>query len=292
MSDFLQLLDDVFEKSETSKPIVHPAMDMETKVCKHEFGGIEHGRVCCISCGVQQVARDAVHSVGPFPDQDNMQVRRSDDRTIIGDLLKMNLSYEVCQYANKKFVSVTRGKTFRCKSRRALMCCSVFLAQKELHGMADHQALQELFDVDSRKIMQAMKVLCFTSKESSRGTSDNVFAVSTEEITRRTMELFGASNSHVNEAINILADVKDKSILLSRSRPQSMAASVVFFWIVVNRQPINMERFKRYTNISPTTMARYCTEISIVTRIGLGIRWGSLHRQNLSIPLKSPAKRP
>ena len=282
----LQFLDDVFAQYEKDRGLqlasAPVASTCGNEACQHLFGRVEHGRVGCMLCGAQEVARELVYSAGGSFSEgaDHLQVRRSDDRTIISDLLKMNLSYDVCQLANRNFVGVTRGKTFRCKSRRALMCCSVFLAQKHLNGVADHQALQDLFDVDGRQIMHAMKVLCFSPRVDRQHEPfcDNAFAVSTEDITSRTMQLFGASEAHVIEALEILQAIKGKSTMLSRSRPQSLAASVVFFWIIVNQQPIRMELFKRHTQISPTTIARYCAEISSVTGNGTGVRWGSLHR--------------
>jgi hypothetical protein len=75
------------------------------------------------------------------------------------------------------------------------------------------------------------------------------------------MEKFHGTEIQKTEAIDIFEKIKDKSSLINRSRPQSVACGVVRYYINQKNKEISMEYFQSRVGLSEITIQRLVTEI-------------------------------
>lgn len=271
----------------------------------HDYGVIEHGKIYCVKCGGEGIAKEPTSDVRTLLDTGDMQSRRSDNRSIIHELLAMKFRRSVCEMANKIFLEITDGQTYRCKSRQALIWVCVFSALKS-HGLADYQILQNQMKVRNKKMMQGLKRLAFQRKSTSAGVPESEYSpesssvaedrlgtsklendempanekastpqvsacavprsysISAYKIAKTIMQRFNATCQQIAEVRVLLRAVKGQSATLARSRPQSLAAAMVFYWIKVTEQSISMEEFRTQVELSPATIQRVSDEIATV----------------------------
>lgn len=235
--------------------------------CVHTWNSRDCGMTFCDLCGVnckRDIAQNAIP--GTQPDASVVQRRRLSDKSVMAELLRMNYPRSICEMAASKFHEITKGKAYRCKSRKALVCVCVFAAQQTLGTHDDYGKLQTRFKVPNRKMLQGLKRLCFQAPGASSGqpTEPVTFSVSVDNIIRNIMNYFISSERNVAEALEVLHSVRDRTPLLARSRPQSLAASVVYYWIVSTNRGISLEDFRAYVNLSSATILRIQNEIAMV----------------------------
>ena len=90
------------------------------------------------------------------------------------------------------------------------------------------------------------------------------YQISTEDIIREIMDKFNANDLQKTEAIQIYEKVRNRSSLLNRSRPQSVASGIVRYYIIQKNKDINMEYFRSRVKLSELTINRIVTEIENV----------------------------
>ena len=80
-------------------------------------------------------------------------------------------------------------------------------------------------------------------------------------IIKDIMEQFKASTNQIEEVINIYNKIENKSIKINRSRPSSIASSLVFYWIHENKIKITLCEFSKKVNMSNLTIQKLLKEI-------------------------------
>jgi hypothetical protein len=237
---------------------------------------MDHGKIFCVRCGLQGLADEPSMDVRTLLDTADMRSRRTDTRSIVNELLEMNFRRSVCEMANNIFLEITDGQTYRCKSRQALIWVCVFSALKS-HGLADYQILQNQMKIRNKKMMQGLKRLAFQKRKDSPSTKNKTkhknpqtatvqrgYSISATKIAKTIMQKFNATEQHIGEVRVLLRAVSGQSATLARSRPQSLAAAMVYSWIKVTKQNISMEEFRAQVELSPATIQRVSDKIASV----------------------------
>ena len=76
------------------------------------------------------------------------------------------------------------------------------------------------------------------------------------------MEKFSATESQKKEVIELYHQIKNKSSKLNRSRPQSVASGLVYFWICSKQKDITLKQFTKKVSLSELTVNKIAKEIS------------------------------
>ena len=84
-----------------------------------------------------------------------------------------------------------------------------------------------------------------------------------ENIIKELMLQFKADHLEISNVIDLYSKIKDKqSLILSRSRPQSIASGVIRYYILRNNKDISFENFKDIVKLSELTINKIVKEIS------------------------------
>ncbi len=66
------------------------------------------------------------------------------------------------------------------------------------------------------------------------------------------------------EVINLYARIKNRSSKLNRSRPQSVAAALTYYWIRKKKLDISLKDFAKKVDLSELTINKNAKEVALV----------------------------
>lgn len=194
-------------------------------------------------------------------DPNRCHARRVDEKGIYKDVEKLGFSDKIITMANQIYQQVTQGKIFRGNSRKGIIFACVFHSYKMNQTPQSCEHLMEVFHID-RKI--ALKGLKFVNLNAPKDSEFRKYQIQTEHLIREIMMKFYAKESHVEEILQLYRKIHDKSMLLNRSRPKSVASGLVRYYILQRNANITMEYFRSRVQLSELTINRIVDEITLL----------------------------
>ena len=94
--------------------------------------------------------------------------------------------------------------------------------------------------------------------------NQNVNYVTPEDIISEIMTQFDADKDQTTEVIGMYKQIKNRSSLINRSRPKSIASGLVRYYILKNKKNISIDDFKNKVHLSELTINRIVKEISSI----------------------------
>lgn len=239
-------------------------------ICSHPNTTVEKGVDVCTDCGEEITKKihntkewryygqsDTRHSSDP----NRVQIRKSEERNIYKDVENMGFSDKIVNEANKIYFQVTKGQIFRGNSRKAIVFASIFHAYKLSGKPQSHEKLIDVFHLNRKIGLKGLKhVNLYAPKNSTIRTTYITPINLVEEI----MEKFSATVDQKQEVIELYHQIKNKSSRLNRSRPQSVASGIVYYWICLNKKDITLKQFTKKVSLSELTINKIAKEISDV----------------------------
>jgi len=241
--------------------------DKRTNNCSHENLVMEASNTICEECGMMLNKElcfekewryygmmDTKHSSDPS----RCNARRSEEKTIFKDVEKLGFSDKIIACANDIYEQVTSHRIYRGNTRKGIIFSCIFHAYKANQNPYSCERLIEIFEID-RKI--ALKGLKFVNLNAPKDSQFRQFQITTEDLIQEIMHKFHANPTHIEEALKIFVYIKDKSSLLNRSRPQSVACGLVRYYIARKNPDISMDFFRSKIQLSELTISRIVKEI-------------------------------
>ena len=242
------------------------------KICKHLNISEENGINLCYDCN-QQIDKTVIHNKEwrffgyndkRTNDPNRVHIRKLDDKNIIMDVANMGFSDKIITTANKIYLDVTKGKISRGNARKSLVFASVFHSFK-VHGKGlSHEKLIEIFQLNRKSALRGLRDV---SLNASKDSVIHITYITPLNIIDDIMDKFKVTEKHKEDVKELYDRVRNKSSKINRSRPQSIASSIIFFWICLNNIDISLKNFAKKVNISELTISKLSKEISIVLDI-------------------------
>lgn len=251
--------------SEVSSP-----REINDASCSHENIISEKGVSVCVDCGEEISQRithdkewryygqgDSKHSSDP----NRVQMRKIEERSIFRDVENLGFSESIIAKANKIYAQVTEGKIFRGNHRKAIVFACVFHAYKMSGKPQSHERLIQIFNLSRKTGLRGLKyVNLYAPKDSKIRTT----YITAKNLIDEIMEKFSATQEQKQEVTNLYEKIKNKSSRLNRSRPQSVASGLVFYWICMRGKEISLKDFAKKVILSELTINRIAKEIAEV----------------------------
>ena len=245
-------------------------MNLETD-CIHSSFVEDKGTIVCVDCGEEMQTtvtncekdwRTSSESKS-VKDIDRVQMRKVDDRSIFRDVENLSISESIVAKANKIYLDVTKGNIFRGNSRRAIVFASIFHAFKLSGVPQTHDSLMKIFGIERKIGLKGLKyVNIYAPKDSELRTT----YIAPESLIREIMTQFSASKNQIQEVIEIYNQIRDISSKINRSRPQSTASGLVFYWIRLNKKNITLKEFAKKVSLSELTISKIAKEIAEIRK--------------------------
>lgn len=224
--------------------------------CQHTNWSVESTNKVCEDCGIVIMKEEEAAKYNTDPKR--CHARRNEEKGIYRDVEKLGFSDKIVSMANVLYDQVSAGKIYRGNSRKGIVFACIFHAYKLNNNPQSCEQLIEIFGIE-RKV--GLKGLKFVSLNSPKDSKFREFQIGTEDIIREIMDKFNANDAQKQEAVAIYQRIKNKSSLLNRSRPQSVASGIVRYYIVQKNKDISMDFFKTRVHLSDLTITRIVNEI-------------------------------
>lgn len=248
---------------------------VDFEVCPHSNLNTEGSNVFCIDCGEELekfIFQDKEWRY--YGQSDNKRTsdpnrvlpRKFEDRNIYKDVENMKFSDKTVFLANQIYTQVTKGKIFRGNSRRAIVFASIFHAFKLQQNPQSHDKLIKIFELD-RKL--ALKGLKHVNLNAPKDSLIHTTYITPENLIEDIMNKFKANKDQKNEVIDLYNKIKNKSSKINRSRPQSVASALTYFWICNKGLDITLKEFAKKTDLSELTIYRLAKEIASILNVNI-----------------------
>lgn len=272
MSDFDLFKQAMLEYNENNKPKDENDSENEND-CEHGHIITENGINICTLCG-EEVSKatidmekewryygvnDSKHSSDP----NRCQIRKVEQKNIYKDVENMGFSEKVVSLANNLYFQVTKDKIYRGNSRKAIVFGCIMNAYKELGQPQSFETLQKIFKLERKVILKGIKLVNLNLPKNMELHGKYITPI---ELINEIMESLNATPQQVKEVVDIYNKVKNKSPIINKSKPQSIASGVIYYYIVSTNRKIDMKDFLQKVNLSETTIVKICTEIEKIVK--------------------------
>lgn len=241
--------------------------DSETEECSHSELVEENGTRSCTLCGIEITkevsyekewryygADDTKHTSDP----NRCHARKSEEKNIYKDVENMGFSDKVVDLANQIYLQTTKDKIYRGKSRKAIVYACIFNAFKILGKPQSCEALRNVFQLDRKVILKGLKHVSLNAPKNSEIRTKYITAI---EIINEIMNKFNANTDQKKEVFSIYEQVKNRSVIINRSKPQSVASGIIYYYITSNKKDIDIKTFTKTVNLSELTVNKVSKEI-------------------------------
>lgn len=243
--------------------------------CLHTNFITNDGRVTCTDCGIE-MNKDVIsydkdwkfNQGGGKKNNTRCTARTTDGRTILKDIVSLEVSDEVKFRANELFQLVSSGGIFRGTRRRALTYIVILEACKELERPSDMYYLQSYFKLTSNRhaISEAFKEysLAITPKRSAEQKAKEPKYITAADLIPSLLRQMGADQAQIDKVLQMHTLVANKRQQLRVSKPQSVAAGVVWSYCQTTKKSISLDEFSKMAHISNLTITRNASEVQKV----------------------------
>ena len=234
--------------------------------CMHSQHVVEHGIAMCFDCGSELSDRVEVSQPGDRPffglghtaDPTHCKSRKPSDRTIFGDVHTMDIDGPIVQTANNMYLSACKNKVHRGTYRRAIIFACVFHAYKA-HGVPrSYESLIDMFEINRTKALKGLK---FMNEHAPTNSPIRTRYITPADLIREFMEFFHARPEEQQSVMRVYDQVHNRSAMLNRSRPQSVAAGIIWFYVKNSGKRISMRDFTRKVKLSELTVNKIAKEV-------------------------------
>lgn len=248
--------------------------------CKHLNVINDMGVISCSDCGIElkkvmTYEKDwryyGSDDTRKNSDPNRCHIRKIEDKSIFKDVENLGFSEKIVNTANDIYSQVTKGKIYRGNSRKAIIFGCIFQSIKMIGGAGNNvngkvytcENLRELFGLDRKIILKGLKHVNLNAPKEShiRTKSDNM-----QDMIDEFIKKFELSEIDKKEIYEMYQNIKNKSTIINRSRPQSVIASLFYYYIGIKRgfNNVNMNDFVKTVNLSKLTIDKISKEIQTI----------------------------
>ncbi len=236
----------------------------------------EQGVLMCRGCGreIQENKGNrwsGIEGGRGVSDPTRCQARKVDEKSIFKDVETYGFSPAIVHVANDIYIQVTDSKIYRGESRRGIIFSCIFHAFKLSGAPQSSDSLNSVFKLDRKVMLKGMKHVSLHAPKDSAFRRTYITPI---EIIDETMTKPNATKEHKQE-VNVLYDlVRNRSSMVNRSKPQSVAAGLVFYYITKQNKRVTMKDFTKLVGLSELTIQKLVKEIERILDGGPDVAGG------------------
>lgn len=253
---------DIFDQL-TETDIVHKEKE-EKPECKHSDVIQDKNVIVCTQCGncIQKLFNQ-------HREWKSQQTRVTvDDKNIFKDVENIHFSEHIIQIANSLYVQVTKDKIYRGNARKGIISACIFHAFKVIGKPQIYKKIIKLFNINKKIGLKGLKFVSINAPKNSVIFKTQITPITFIEY---YMEELQATEKDINYVKELYRQIEANSNhKLNRSRPQSVASGIVYYWILEENRKITLKTFAKITELSELTIVKIqkdIKEIFSVTRV-------------------------
>jgi transcription initiation factor TFIIIB Brf1 subunit/transcription initiation factor TFIIB len=242
----------------------------EEKTCCHPDIINENGIISCLECG-EEIRHTVTHEKEwryyghsdskRSSDPNRVQIRKVEERNILKDVENMGFSETIISKADELYSQVTKGQIYRGNSRKAIVFACIFHSYKVVGKHQTPENLIRLFNINRKNGLKGLKIVSVNAPKDSQ---IHTAYITPEHLVCDIMDKFRATPAQKDEVVELYSNIKNKSSKLNRSRPQSVASSLVYYWILKKNINITLKDFAKKVDLSELTIQKNTKEVASI----------------------------
>lgn len=244
-----------------------------SSLCKHVNINEENSIIYCLDCGIEMeksIYQDKEWRYygqadnKRLSDPNRVHLRKIEDKNIFKDVENMGFSDKIVYIANQIYLQVTNGQIFRGNSRKSVIFACIFHSFKINKIPQTHEKLLATFEISRKSALRGIK---YVNLNVSKDSNIHTTYITPINLVEDIMDKFSASELHKNEVKELYSKIKNKSSKINRSRPQSVSAGLIYFWICYKNIDISLKDFASKTELSELTILKIAKEIADILKV-------------------------
>jgi transcription initiation factor TFIIIB Brf1 subunit/transcription initiation factor TFIIB len=266
---------DIFDELEKQAEPVNNLVDhLDKKVdvnCSHENVINEAGTFLCGDCGLElskvlSYEKDwryyGSDDTRKNSDPNRCHIRKHEDKSIFKDVENLGFPEKVVNMANDIYLQVTKGKIYRGNSRKAIIFGCIFHSIKINNNGKPYTCdnLCDIFKLDRKIVLKGLKHVNLNAPKSS----DIRLKTATHiDLLDDYISKFNIPISEKEYIVEMYENLKNKSSMINRSRPQSVTSSLIYYYLCKKKgsNNININDFVKKVKLSKLTIDKISKEI-------------------------------
>ena len=240
--------------------------------CIHVNSVMERNQEICVDCG-EIISKNFSYEkewryygsmdTKHIRDPNRCNVRKLDEKGIFKDLEKYQINKKVIASANEIYETVTQNRIFRGNTRKGIIFACVFHAYNCNKIQQSCKSLMQVFDIEQKIALKGLKFVNLNLPKDIQFHQDNS-SNDVEHLIQEILVEFNATPNQIEEVIFLYRHIQNKSSLLNRSRPQSVACGLIRYYITKKNPQYSMEYFREKIKLSELTLTRIVKEIDSI----------------------------
>lgn len=227
---------EVFGDEKTYKKYLND-LGKEDAVCEHKVVMDSGDFQVCTECGETK----EVFSYDPewryYGVQDNRSSKdpsrckyssNTASRTIKKALEVRKISEAMVESTIKKYETVVGKKTMRGEKRNGIIAICLWVSLREIGDFRTVTEVGALFDLERKNLYKGLQTY------SKAFPKDRTITVTPHDLLTRTIKLAEIQESYCDPLKQLCLQLENKSRMLGRSNPQSVAAAIVWLYLCLN----------------------------------------------------------
>lgn len=218
--------------------------------CRHRTIISSGGKQVCAHCAT-------CLETSEIPSFGSKDTKKKEAKNILKDLEKYSFPEAVKTRANELFMENLEGRTYRSSTRKAVIFACVHTAYKELGKPQDPLVIAKNIGIGRKDMSKGIRLLSpvYTGKEETK----QIF-IEPMDLVPEILDKINMGEEHV-PSIKAIYEFSRRSQVLTRSNPQSVAAGLVYYWLMENEYEISKAEFAGVVGLSQMTIGKISQNI-------------------------------
>lgn len=223
-----------------------------TDLCEHKERKTDKGVYVCLDCGFSEKVND-----GQTYTSHKMYKRSSRSTSISASIQQKGFDNDIVIIADKIYAAVINADAKRTGNKRSIVCACIFLALKFVGRPMDYSYVYTNFGIKKKSALKGLKIVNTAIAKKKDFEYYNVISspVSPENFIMTYMNELSAPEESIAEVMIIYNLIKEDREI-GMSRPQSIAAGVIFYWLKKNGMMDAMKIIEQKAKLSQITISK------------------------------------
>jgi transcription initiation factor TFIIIB Brf1 subunit/transcription initiation factor TFIIB len=173
------------------------------------------------------------------------------------EIQRLNLPPEIKFRSEEIYKQYFNKKVHRKSCRTAILFACLYQSYKEMKEVKEPQYIGEIIGANQKEMRKGMKFYYMNRPELD-------YVINAIDLIPHVLEKSKTFISDTSEIENLFHYIKERSEMISRSNPYSVACSLVYYVLVKNNKITNKESFCEQVGRCPMTIMKIFKEIEIL----------------------------
>lgn len=238
--------------------------------CQHLSIVTDLGVTTCVDCG-EEIRHEILQEKDTKSYKDTRSISDGSRcfshpvkvKTIRDEVRALGFEEPIISEAEKIYQNVSGDHPFRSNKRKSVILACVFKAHKIHKIDINLEYLLKRFDLKKTAAHNGIKLVSLKIKNYDTERQYSTY-ITPQDFINDLLSLWDTDPVHYNNIHRLYNLIASHSNLTNRSRPKSIAAGVIYYYIQRTGRNITLKEFSQRCDMTETTVIKLCKDIKTV----------------------------